>query len=119
VSGITHDCFQRCEIAAIGGGADLKINMNEPMISQIWPEELEIHQREENPESGTPARFTVSMAIILRFSFSLFLFIMTLLLCYLISIYCIFVGTTQRNEKCPILFGVAILFLVVIFCRCV
>jgi hypothetical protein len=32
-------------MAAIGGGVALKINMIEPKISQIHPEELEMHQR--------------------------------------------------------------------------
>jgi hypothetical protein len=49
----------------IGGGAELAINMIEPKISQSRPEKLEISQREKNLKSGTPARFTVSMAIIL------------------------------------------------------
>jgi hypothetical protein len=37
----------------------------------------------KNPERGTATRFTAWMAIILRFSFSPFLFIPTLFVCYL------------------------------------
>jgi hypothetical protein len=59
VEGTTDGRLERCEILTIEGGADLRRNMIEPEISQIRPEELEIHQREKNQKSGAPAGFTV------------------------------------------------------------
>jgi hypothetical protein len=47
VRGTGHDRCEKREIATIGGGADLKINMIERKISQIRPEELGIHEREK------------------------------------------------------------------------
>jgi hypothetical protein len=82
VRGTAYERFEQCEIANIGGDADFEINMIELKLSQIRPEKLEIHDREENLDGGTAARFTVWMAIILRFSFSLFRFIMALLVYY-------------------------------------
>jgi hypothetical protein len=59
VRGAGHDPFEKCEIATIGGGADLRINMVEPKTSEICREELDTHQRGKRPKSGTPARFNV------------------------------------------------------------
>jgi hypothetical protein len=50
VTGTAHDPHEVCEIAAIGGGAAFKINMIEPKISSIRPDELEKHHREENSD---------------------------------------------------------------------
>jgi hypothetical protein len=60
-----HDRFQKCKIATIGDDVDSKINMIELKRSPIPPGELQLHQREDNPKSGTPARFIICMAILL------------------------------------------------------
>jgi hypothetical protein len=48
VSGTAHVRFEKCEIAAIGSGAESNINMIAPKISHSRPEELEIHHREKS-----------------------------------------------------------------------
>jgi hypothetical protein len=47
------------------------------MFVELYWRERRIHHREKDAKSGTPARFTVQMADILRFSFSSFLLMMT------------------------------------------